>query len=170
MYPCVAILQVIIIAKLCQSCPGLGLLEEERGRLGRGPGRGQGPFISSTNCHSRFVGLPLKLLLKTLLMLRESGRSGLGAAPPQSLPTVSEATARSTLSMPEEGVCCVRAIEADGQSGWFNLCDLVSLSSCPGQTAGPPWMPDWVQGELGGKRPREAEGAGAKELLTGWCP
>lgn len=23
-YPCVAILQVIIIAKLCQSCPGLG--------------------------------------------------------------------------------------------------------------------------------------------------
>lgn len=60
------------------------------------------------------MGLPPKLLLKTLLMLRESGRSGLGAAPPPSLPTVAEATALSALSMPEEGICCVRAIKADG--------------------------------------------------------
>lgn len=80
-YPCVAILQVIIIAKLCQSCPGLGPPGGGRWEAEEGPGRGQGPFISSANCHSRFVGLPLELLLKTLLMLRESGSSGLGAAP-----------------------------------------------------------------------------------------
>lgn len=106
---CVAILQVIIIAKLCQSCPGSGLLEEKGGRLGRGLGWGRGPFVFSTNCHSRFVGLPLRLLLKTLLMLRESGRSALGGPLCGPQPAVAGVTVPAR-SMPGKGLCCVRVM------------------------------------------------------------
>lgn len=103
-----------------------GLLEEKGGRLGRGLARGWGPFIFSTNCHSQFVGLPLRLLLKTLLMLRESGRSRLGAAPPPQVPVPLLPGRRPCLprSMPRRGICCVRAMEADSQSERFKLCDL----------------------------------------------
>lgn len=104
-------------------------------------------------------------------MLRESGRSGLGAAPPQCLPTVTEATALSALSMPAEGICCVRAIKADGQSGWFNLCDLVCLSSCPGQRLkARPGCLTGCEGELCARGHRRLMGQGQRKLLTGWHP
>lgn len=41
-YPCVAILQVIIIAKLCQSCPGSGPPGGEGREAGEGAGTGVG--------------------------------------------------------------------------------------------------------------------------------
>lgn len=46
-YPCVAILQVIIIAKLCQSCPGSGPPGGEGREAGEGAGPGVGalPFL-----------------------------------------------------------------------------------------------------------------------------
>lgn len=142
-YPCVAILQVIIIAKLCQSCPGSGLPGGEGREAGEGVGRGWGPFIFSTNCHSQFVGLPLRLLLKTLLTLRGSGRSRLGAAPPPQVPVPLLPGRRPCLplSMPRRGICWVRAMEADSQSEWFKLRDLAP-SSCPGQgcEAHPGWQ------------------------------
>lgn len=124
--PCVAILQVIIIAKLCQSCPGSGPPGGEGREAGEGAGTGVGAFIFSTDCQSQFVGLPLRLLLKTLLMLRESGRSRLGAAPPPQVPSPLLPGRRPclALSMPRRGFCCVRAMEADSQSGRFKLCDL----------------------------------------------
>lgn len=113
---CVAILQVIIIAKLCQSCPGSGPPGGEGREAGRGLGWGRGPFVFSTNCHSRFVGLPLRLLLKTLLMLRESGRSGLGGPLCGPQPAVAEVTAPAR-SMPGKGLCC-QGDGTDGQSEW----------------------------------------------------
>ena len=94
--------------------------------MGRGLGRGRGPFLFSTDCHSQFVELPLRLLLKTLLMLRESGRSRLGAAPPPQVPSplLPGRQPCLPLSMPRRGICCVRAMEADSQSERFKLCDL----------------------------------------------
>jgi hypothetical protein len=41
-YPCVAILQVIIIAKLCQSCPGSGPPGGKGREAGEGAGAGGG--------------------------------------------------------------------------------------------------------------------------------
>lgn len=52
-----------------------------------------------------------------------------------------------------------------GQSGWFNLCDLIRLSSCPGQRLQAlPGRLTGYEGELGGKRPWEADRAGPKEV------
>lgn len=155
-----------------------GLLEEKGGRLGRGLGRGWGPFIFSTDCHSQFVGLPLRLLLKTLLMLRESGRSRLGAAPPPRVPSPLLPGRRPCLplSMPRRGICCVRAMEADSQSERFKLCDL-ARQAVQGRDMRPTlarqgWM-GWVGGaggvwawvqrlELGGQKTQEAKQNRAK--------
>lgn len=116
-----------------------GFLEEKGERLGRGLGWGWGPFISSTNCHSQFVGLPLRLLLKTLLTLRGSGRSRLGAAPPPQVPVPLLPGRRPCLplSMPRRGICWVRAMEADSQSEWFKLRDL-ARQAVQGKARGPP--------------------------------
>lgn len=52
-----------------------------------------------------------------------------------------------------------------GQSGGFNLSDLIRLSSCPGQRLqARPGCLTGSEGELGGKRPQEADGAGPKEV------
>lgn len=52
-----------------------------------------------------------------------------------------------------------------GQSGWFNLSDLIRLSSCPGQRLqARPGCLTGYEGELGEKRPQEADGTGPKEV------
>lgn len=52
-----------------------------------------------------------------------------------------------------------------GQSGWFNLCDLSRLSSCPGhRLQARLGCLTGYEGELGGKRPQEADRAGPKEV------
>ena len=122
-----------------------GLLDEKGGRLGRGLGQAWGPFIFPTDCHSPFVGLPLRLLLKILLTLRESGRSRLGAAPPLWVP-ISLLPGRRPclpLSMPRRGICWVRAMEADSQSERFKLCDL-ARQAVQGRDLRLGWMGDRV--------------------------
>lgn len=57
--PRVAILQVIIIAKLCQSCPGSGPPGREGREAGRGPGRAWGPSFSPPTVTANLWGCRL---------------------------------------------------------------------------------------------------------------
>lgn len=151
-----------------------GLLDEQGGRPGRGPGRAWGPFIFSTDCHSQFVGLPLRLLLKTPLTLRGSGRSRLGAAPPPRVPFPLLPGRRPclALSMPGRGICRVRAMGADSQSGRFKLCDLARQAVQDGDEAGRPGLREPWGVDVAG-RAEDAGGhaeKGHRKPLTGTCP